>query len=69
MCHDHRQNACKGCLGVAFCADDVACHVINTGLIEPQISCFRWNQLLTGIMSIICLVNMYISGRIQSSKW
>jgi len=67
-CHDHCRNAWKGCLGIVFCADDEACHVVNKGLILPQISSFPCNRLLTGFVWILPLVNIYISGRIQSFK-
>jgi len=68
MCHDHRWNAWKSCLGVVFCTDDEACHVVNTGLISPQISSFPCNQLLTGLVWILPLVNICHSGRIQLFK-
>jgi len=67
-CHDHRQNAWKGCLGVVFCAVNEACHIVTKGLISPQISSFPCNRLPTGFVWILPLVNIYISGRIQSFK-
>ena len=65
-CHDHRRNTWKGCLGVVFCTNDEACHVVNEGLISPQISSFSCNQLLICFVWILPLVNIYISGPIQS---
>jgi len=67
-CHDHCRNACKGCLGCVFCADDEAWYVINKELILPLISSFRCNELLTGFVWFLPVVNIYISGRIESSK-
>ena len=68
MCHDHCRNAWKSCLGVVFSADDEACHVVNKGLISPRISSFPCYQLLTSFVWIPPRENIYISGRIQSSK-
>jgi hypothetical protein len=65
-CHDHHRNTWKGCLGVVFCADTEACQVVNNGLISPQISSFPRNQLLSGFVWILPLVNIYISRWIQS---
>jgi len=66
MCHDHHQNTRKGCQGIVFCADDEAYHVVNNGLISPPISSISCNQLLTCVVSILSLLNIYISDRIQS---
>ena len=57
-CHDHCWNASKGCLGVVFCPNDEACHVVNKGLISPQISSFPCDQLLTGFIWILPLANI-----------
>jgi len=67
-CHDHDQNAWKGCSGVEFCANNEACQVVNKGLISPQISSFSCNQLLTGFVWIVPLVARYISRHIESFK-
>ena len=67
-CHYHHQNTQKSCLGNVFCANDNACHVINTGLISPQISSFHSNQLLTGFVSILRLVYIYITRQIELFK-
>ena len=67
-CYEYHHNAWKGCLGVVYCGDDEACHVINKGLISPQIPWFPCNQLLTRFIWIRSRVNIYISGRIQSIK-
>jgi len=67
-CHDHRWNIWKGCLGIVFCADDEAYHVVNKRLISPQIHSFPFNQLLTSFIWILPLLIIYISGRIQSFK-
>jgi len=67
-CHDHRWNTWKGYLGVVFCADDEACHVVNKGRTSPLISSFSCNKLLTGFVWILPRVNIDNSGRIQSFK-
>ena len=66
MCHDHRWNVWKHCLGIVFCTHDEACHVFNKGLISPEISSFPCNQLFTGFIWILPLLSIYISGRIHS---
>jgi len=66
--HDHRRNAWKGFLGVVFCTNDEACYVLNKGLILPQISSVPYNQLLTGFIWILSVLNIYTSGWIQSFK-
>ena len=68
MWHDHCRNAWKHCLGIVFCANNEACHVPNKGLISPQILSFPCNQLLTSVIWILPLVNIYIGGQIQSFK-
>ena len=65
-CHDHCQTTWKCCLGGGFCADIEASHVIKKGLIVPHISSFPCNQLLTSLVWILPLVNLFISGQIQS---
>jgi len=35
-CHDHRQNAWKGCLRIVFCANNKDCHIVNNGLISSD---------------------------------
>jgi hypothetical protein len=45
---------------------DEACPVVNKGLISAQISSFPCNQLHTGFVWILPLVNTYIRRRIQS---
>jgi len=67
-CHDHRRNTWQSWLGMPFCTTDEACHVVNKGLISPQISSFPCNQLLTGFIWILPLVNIYIRGQKQSFK-
>jgi len=67
-CHEHCWNAWKSCLCVVFCACDEACHVINKVLILPQIFCCPCIQLLIGLVWILRLVDIYISGKIQSFK-
>jgi len=68
MCHVHCRNAWMTCLGVVFSADNEGCHVINTGLISPQISSFQCNQLLDGHVRILVVINIFISGQIQLFK-
>jgi len=67
-CRDHRQNVWKSCLGVVFCAEDEACHIINKALLSSQISSFPCHQLITSFVWILPRVNVYISRRIQSFK-
>jgi len=67
-CHDYRQNTWKSWLGIVFCADNEACHCAKEGFILPQISSFPCNPLLTRLIWILPLVNIYISGRFQSFK-
>ena len=50
---DHRRNAWKSCMGVVFCTDDDSSHVVNTGLVGPQISSITLNQFLTSQESVV----------------
>jgi len=68
MFHDYHWNTSQGFLGVGFCANNEACNVVNNRLISPPISGFPCNQLLTSVVWILALVNIHISGRIQSCK-
>jgi hypothetical protein len=65
-CNDHRWNAWKGCQYIVFCANNEVCDFVNTELISPKIFRFPCNQLLTSFVSILSLVNIDISGRIES---
>jgi len=67
-CHDHCWNAWKSCVGIVFCADDEACHSVNTELILRTISRFPSNQLLSGLIWILPLVHINIRGWIQSYR-
>jgi len=65
MCHDHHQNAWNWYLCVVFCDDNEACHVVNKGLILPQIVSFPCNKLLTGFVWNLSLVNIHLGWWIQ----
>jgi len=65
-CHDHCRNAWNSCLGVKFCADNEARHIPTRALISPQISHLPCDQLLTGFVWIIPLVNIYNGWRNRS---
>jgi len=69
MYHNHRRNTWYSWLGVVFCTDDEACHILNKWLLLPQVSSFPCNQLLNGFIWILPLVTIYISGRIQSFEY
>jgi len=68
MCHDHPRNACKSFLGVQLFADNQAFYIVYKELISPQISIFPCDQMLTSVISILPLVNIYISRRIPLLK-
>ena len=68
MCHDHRWNTGRHCVGIVICAHDDACNVVNKVPISPQISGVPCNQSLAFFVCIFPLVNMHISGQIQSFK-
>jgi len=66
MCHARCRNVWNGCLSVAFFTVNVACHVINTGLIVRLNSSFWCNDLCTWFVWIFPLVNTYIGSQMQS---
>jgi len=69
MGYSQRRIAWLDCLGVVFCRDNEASHVVNEGLILALISMFWFNQLLTRLDWINLIVNIDICEQIKSFKW
>jgi len=68
-CHNPHWNVWICCLGIVFCVNDEACHIIIKGLISRLVSSFPCNQLHTGFIWNLPLVNIYIFWQIQLFKY